>query len=68
VPKLVGQKLAAAKRKLTAAHCKLGKVKKGYSTRVGSGKVQSQSPKAGRKLKNGTPVSVVVSRGPRRKK
>jgi uncharacterized repeat protein (TIGR01451 family) len=68
VPNLVGQKLAAAKRKLTAAHCKLGKVKKAYSTRVGKGKVQSQSPKARKQLKNGAPVSVVVSRGPRRKK
>jgi uncharacterized repeat protein (TIGR01451 family) len=67
VPKLRGQNLKAVKRKLAAAHCKLGKVKRAYSAKVKRGKVVNQSPKAGRKLANGAKVNVTLSRGPRRK-
>ena len=50
VPNVKGKTLAAAKRKLTAAHCKVGKTTKAKSKTVKKGNVISQSPKAGKKL------------------
>ena len=64
VPKLKGKTVAAARRALAAANCKLGKV-----TRRGRGRpgrVRSFSPKAGTSLPAGATVPVVVSRRPRR--
>jgi hypothetical protein len=66
VPVLKGRTLARARRALTAAHCRLAAVKRGYSPRVRPGRVVSQAPAAGTKLRNGGRVSVVISRGPRR--
>jgi serine/threonine-protein kinase len=65
VPKLKGLKLKAVKKKLSAAHCKLGKVKRKYSQHVRKGRVLSQKPKAGSLLANQAPVRVTLSRGPR---
>jgi hypothetical protein len=61
VPKLVGERLKAAKTALIAAHCRLGNV----TTRKAlgaSGRVLSQKPRPGRKLPARGKVSVVVSR------
>ena len=66
VPALKGRTLAGARRALTAAHCGLAAVKRAYSRRVRPGRVVSQAPPAGTKLRNGGRVSVVISRGPRR--
>ena len=66
VPALKGRTLAGARRALTAANCRLAAVKRGYSRRVRPGRVISQAPAAGTKLRNGGRVSVVISRGPRR--
>ena len=66
VPVLKGRTLAGARRALTAANCRLAAVKRGYSRRVRPGRVISQAPAAGTKLRNGGRVSVVISRGPRR--
>jgi uncharacterized repeat protein (TIGR01451 family) len=67
VPKVVGQTFKAAKRKIVAAHCKVGKVKHAASTRVPRGTVSAQSPKAGKKLAGGSKVNVTVSLGRARK-
>ncbi|HTR74439.1 MAG TPA: PASTA domain-containing protein [Solirubrobacterales bacterium] len=60
VPRLKGKKLKAAKRKLKAARCKVGKVtiKKGVTAR--SGKVIKQGAKPGRVLAVGTKVKLVL--------
>jgi beta-lactam-binding protein with PASTA domain len=50
---------------LKARGCRLGKVKRAYSTRR-RGVVISQSRRAGRVLAQGTKVNLVVSRGRRR--
>ena len=65
VPNVKGKTLAAAKRKLTAAHCKAGKTTTAKSKTVKKGNVISQSPKAGKKLAKGSKVNLVVSRGKR---
>jgi List-Bact-rpt repeat protein/PASTA domain-containing protein len=65
VPALKRKTLAAARRALSAAHCRLAKVRRAYS-RVSRGRILAQSPAAGTRLANGGSVSVVVSRGSRR--
>ena len=57
VPKLKGVKLSAAAKKLSAADCKLGKVKGKKSK---SAKVTKQSPAAGKTLPAGAKVGVTV--------
>jgi beta-lactam-binding protein with PASTA domain len=66
VPKLAGKRLSAARRTLARAHCRLGRVALAYSTRFRRDHVMSQRPRAGRRLRGGAEVSVVVSRGRRR--
>ena len=62
VPKVVGKPLPAAKKKLKAAHCRAGTIKKVYS-KVKRGRVVAQHPKAGRHLKGGAKVALTVSKG-----
>jgi hypothetical protein len=63
VPKVVGKPLAKARVALRRRHCRVGRVTRAYSKRVRKGRVLAQRPKAGRKLKSGTKVNLVVSRG-----
>jgi hypothetical protein len=63
VPNVKGKPLATAKRKLTAAHCRLGKLAKAKSKTVPKGKVVAQKPGAGKKLAAGSKVGLVVSAG-----
>jgi beta-lactam-binding protein with PASTA domain len=63
VPNVVGQSQAAAEAAITAAGCKVGKVKQKKSTTVPAGNVISTSPKAGKKLKAGKKVNLTVSSG-----
>jgi len=65
VPKVKGKRLAAAKRKIAAGHCRTGKVTKARSKTVKKGRVISQRPRPGRKLARGSKVNLVVSRGVR---
>ena len=65
VPNIRGKTLASAKKKLAAAHCRLGKVTTAKSKTVAKGKVLSQSPRAGTKRTAGAKVNVVLSRGKR---
>jgi hypothetical protein len=58
VPNVTGKKLKAAKKKIRAAHCKVGHVGKKKGVTVKSGKVVKQSPKRGKVLRAGSKVNV----------
>jgi hypothetical protein len=66
VPRLVGRKLARARAMTTRAGCRLGRVKRAYSTRFARDRVLAQRPSGGRRVARGTRVNVTVGRGPRR--
>jgi PASTA domain len=63
VPRVVGKRLAPARRAIRARHCRVGRVGYRRSTRP-RGRVVSQRPRAGRTLVNGARVNLVLSRGP----
>jgi PASTA domain-containing protein len=65
VPKLAGKTLKAAKRKIRAADCKVGKVHKPKRTKGGALVVKSSSPAAGASPANG---KVNLRLGPKPKK
>jgi beta-lactam-binding protein with PASTA domain len=65
VPKLRGKKLAAAKRVLERAHCRLGKVVRRASTRVKPGRVVATRFKAGTHHRAGTRVRVTIAKARR---
>jgi beta-lactam-binding protein with PASTA domain len=58
--------LPSAKRAILRANCRVGRVRRAYSTRIRMGSVISQTPKPGLVLHKGGKVNLVVSRGPRR--
>jgi len=60
VPQLNGKKLKAAKKKLSKADCKLGKVKKLHGATSKSGKVTNQNPKPGKLLAPGAKVKITL--------
>jgi hypothetical protein len=66
VPNVVGRRLAIAKTKIKAGHCRVGKISYAASTKRRKGRVLRERPAAGRRLANGTKVSLVIGRGPRR--
>jgi hypothetical protein len=59
-----GQALSAAKRTLAHGNCRVGRIRRAYST-VKKGRVISQSPRFGAVLRDGGKVDLVVSRGKR---
>jgi len=63
VPKVKGRSLAAARMDITAALCAVGKVTRARSRKVAKGRVALQAPQAGKHLRVGSRVSLVVSRG-----
>ncbi len=63
VPKIKGMKLAAAEKALRKAHCKPGKIRHVSSHKIGRGRVMSSTPRAGRSLRAGSKVALVVSKG-----
>ena len=65
VPSVVGKTLADAKRVIIKAGCKVGTVTRVFSRARKAGKVIGQSVRAGRKVKRGTKINLVVSRGRR---
>jgi hypothetical protein len=65
VPKVKGKPLATAKKRIVAAHCGIGKITTARSKTVAKGRVISQSPKPGTRLRAGSKVKLVVSRGKR---
>lgn len=60
VPQLKGKKLKAAKKKLSKANCKLGKVTKLDGATAKTGKVTKQGPKPGKILAPGSKVKVTL--------
>jgi hypothetical protein len=65
VPNVKGKLLVTAKRRITGAHCRVGRVTRAKSKTVAKGKVISQSPRLGKRLAAGAKVNLVVSRGKR---
>jgi hypothetical protein len=65
VPKVVGKRVASAKRTIAQRHCRTGKVGYAYS-RKPKGIVISQSPRPGRVLPARSKINLIVSRGRRR--
>jgi len=65
VPKVKGKRLSAAKRAIKAHNCSVGKIKHSFSSKVKKGRVISQKPKPGKRLKHGAKVNLVVSKGRR---
>jgi hypothetical protein len=63
VPKVTGKTLPAAKRAITARHCRTGKVTYAHSRKTAKGRVSSQSRRPGRRLPFNSKVDLVVSLG-----
>jgi hypothetical protein len=64
VPKVVGKKLVTARRMITRARCRVGRVRRAKS-RKPRGRVVRQTPRWGVSRARGTRVNLVVSRGRR---
>jgi beta-lactam-binding protein with PASTA domain/serine/threonine protein kinase len=64
LPDLTGGSLAEAKIALNAAEMALGNVTEAFDEKVPAGVVLSQDPAKGTEVRHGTPVSMVVSKGP----
>jgi hypothetical protein len=63
VPHVKGLSVSKAEKKIKAAGCLIGKIKKKHS-KVKKGRVAASKPGAGRKVKAGTKVTLFVSKGP----
>jgi uncharacterized delta-60 repeat protein len=63
VPNVKRKPLRVAKAAITRENCTVGKVSRAFSNRVTNGRVISQKPTGGLRLRAGTRVSLVVSRG-----
>jgi PASTA domain/Regulator of chromosome condensation (RCC1) repeat len=66
VPKVVGKRLASAKRAIALRHCRTGTVRHAYSRKRNKGIVISQNRRPGRMLPAGSKINLIVSRGRRR--
>jgi PASTA domain len=67
VPRLRGLTLIGAKRQLVKRGCALGRVTRAYSRRVARGRVIAQKRTPGLRLKRGSKIAVVLSRGRKRR-
>ena len=65
VPRLNGKTLAAARRSIRSHACSVGRIKHARSRTIKKGRVISETPKAGKRLKHGARVNLVVSSGRR---
>jgi Regulator of chromosome condensation (RCC1) repeat/PASTA domain len=66
VPKVVGTRVASAKRTIARSHCRTGKVSYAYSRKRMKGIVISQSRRPGKVLPARSKINLIVSRGRRR--
>jgi PASTA domain/WD40-like Beta Propeller Repeat len=62
VPRVIGMRLAVARKKIGTANSIVGRVRRARAAKTRVGKVLSQSPKAGAVRKRGTKVNLVVGR------
>jgi Tol biopolymer transport system component len=60
VPRVIGKKLPAAQTRIRSAHCRVGRVRRVHSRRVG--RVMAQRPAPGARRPAGTKVNLVVGR------
>jgi eukaryotic-like serine/threonine-protein kinase len=60
---VVGLRLAKAKAKIRARHCRVGKIANVTSTQAKKGRVVSQRPKAGKTLRKGAKIALKVGKG-----
>jgi uncharacterized delta-60 repeat protein len=67
VPNVKRKPLTAARRAIGKAGCVAGGVTRAFSTKIAKGRVISQKPKAGARVAAATKVSLVVSKGKRRR-
>jgi serine/threonine-protein kinase len=68
VPDVSGLTIPEASARLEQAGLKLGSTTEQFSDSVPTGLVISQSPAAGQKVKEGSPVNITVSKGPQKTK
>jgi PASTA domain-containing protein len=64
VPRVLGKKLAAARRSIRGAHCSVGRLRRAKSPKK-AGRVIAQGPRPGTRKPAGTRVNLVVSKGRR---
>jgi Tol biopolymer transport system component len=62
VPRVIGMRLAVARKKIGSANCLVGGVRRAHAAKRRAGKVIAQSPKAGSVRPRGAKVSLVVAR------
>jgi beta-lactam-binding protein with PASTA domain len=60
---VVGLKLAKAKARIRARHCRVGKITRATSTQAKKGRVLSQRPRPGKTLRKGGKVALKVGKG-----
>jgi hypothetical protein len=63
VPNVLGLKLAKAKTRIRAGHCRVGRITKKKTKAAKRGRVLSERPRHGRTLPNGTKVKLLVGKG-----
>ena len=68
VPNVIGAKLATAKAKIKARHCRVGKLTYIKSTKKKKGKVMRDVPKPGKRLGNSAKVNLWLGKGPAKRK
>lgn len=66
VPRVIGLTLAAARKAIVRAHCRVGSVHRIYSSRIPKGGVTSIKPKQGAHRKHNAKLRLFVSRGRKR--
>jgi len=64
VPNVVGMTVGKARSKIARSHCGVGSVTRKTSTTGKKGKVLAQSPRPGKRLKNGAKLTLAVGKGP----
>ena len=66
VPRVRGKSLRTARAAIKRGHCRVGRVRMTFSSRIKAGRVVSQTPRAGARLAVGARVHLMVSKGKRR--
>jgi uncharacterized repeat protein (TIGR01451 family) len=66
VPLVRGKSLPSARAAISRGHCRVGQIRRMFSSRVKAGRVVSQTPRAGARLAVGARVHLMVSKGKRR--
>ena len=64
VPSVVGLTQADAKTAIVTANLAIGSIRETYNSQISAGTVISSTPTAGLKVKAGTKVNLVISKGP----